>query len=414
MRYLCLVISSFLIYTAAFAQSINFNARPLYVPFSFDSKTGLTDTLGNEFVAPGKYYIPTPTNFYYYIIGEDGKDNKTSYWFMNAATGKKIDLGSLADNEPVYKSGDTLFYHCIKNQKSTLASPYTNTVYSFDKIYNDIEYFKMYDLAGAASRSVFITQDKNYDKEIWHLDGSRVVKASQIAKEYKIEPVRTVIDTGYTYRSYFTGLAVRTPKPVKKAAPPKTVTAKRKPGSKLPPPILPPLPREESFSPSQEDSMYANIYNYELKLIGTTYATKPSLTKLMKQKSMLSDQVPALVSAGRGIIKMTGDDYSTDLNDEFAIKKLTKKVGNGVYRESYFFVQKKDGTINEITPLRESSVYWAYHASYKLLNFSFYDYKRMEAYFDYNGEVLPKSKLIIPRKYIEEVQLKDMYPFILK
>lgn len=416
-----LSILTILLFTAgaAYTQMLNVSARPLYVPFEVDGAQGLTDTFGNEFVKPGTYdMINNAGNFNYYIVGEQKKGVKhrdLSYWIMDPRSGKKIDLGALMDDDPAFFKDEIAFYHFLRNGKSVLASPVSPETYTFDRTYDDIKGLKLYDTAGKNFNQIFITTLPGYDKEVWQLKGEQLIKASQIKPEYKIEPIRSFADNGYTRTGFAVGLAVRTEKPVPKPPAPKKApaTAKTKKGMP-PPPVMPPPPPKVVESDLNEVDFYANIYNYELQLLRKSATDKPSLSKFFGKPANLGSQSETYVSVGGGIIKQTGDDYSTDLNDTYAIKRILKTHGN-YGTQGYYFVKKEgNGALAELASFENTKPYWAYFNKKKLLKLYFHQSTRISAYFDYDGVAMPKAKLMIPAKYYDEKQDKAFIPFLIK
>lgn|GEM_PF-867739 len=414
--YICTI----LILTAGttYSQQINRNKKPLYVPFEVDGSHGLTDTFGQEFVKPGTYKaIINSGDFNYYIIGEQKKEVKEydlSYWIMDPQTGKKIDLGELQDSDPAFFKGDTAYYHFLRSGKSVLATPLASNTYAFDRTYDDIKGIKLYDTAGNNFKQVFITTLPGYDKEVWLLNGAQPEKVSQIKPEYKIETIRSFVESGYNHTSFAVGLAVRTTKaapkpPVKKTQPP----AKTKKGL-IPPPVMAPPPPPPISSDINETDFYANIYNYELQLLGKSTTDKAALSKLFGKEAYLRSQSEASVSIGGGIIKQTGDNYSTKLNDTYAIERILKTRGNYGTQNYYLVKNEKDGTLTEIASLENTPPYWASFNRQKLLKFYFHKSKRLSAYFDYDGVAMPKAKLMIPAKYYDEQQEPGFIPFLIR
>lgn len=400
--------------SAAYTQTIDTNARPLYVPFSVDGAYGLTDTFGNEFVKPGTYdVIFNAGNFNYYIIGEQKKGVKhrdLSYWIMNPQTGKKTDLGELKDDDPAFSKEDIAFYHFQHNGKSLLASPISAETYTFDRTYDDIKGIKLYDTAGKNFNQLFITTLPGYDKEVWQLKNDQLLKVNQIKPEYKIEPVISFLYRRNTRKRITVGLAVRTTKAAPKPPAPKKAPATTKKGITPPPVIDPPLVKEDL----NEENFYAGIYNYELQLLGKTVTDKASLSKLFGKPANLGSEAEAYVSVGSGIIKQTGDDYSTPLNDVYAIKRITKTKGNYGTQAYYLVKNEGNGTLSEIASLEWTSPHWAYFNSKKLLQLHFHKAGRLSAYFDYDGVALPKARLMIPAKYYDEKQDEAFIPFLIR
>jgi len=420
MRSLPIITLLLLTTGIAYSQTINPQTKPLYIPFEVDGEHGLTDTFGKEFVPPGTYdFISNVGNFNYYIIGKQKKGVKErsfTYWIMNPQNGKKIDLGELKDNDPAFFKGDTAFYHFHKAGKSILASPMAASTYTFDRTYDDVKGVKLYDTAGNHFKQVFMATLPGYDKEIWLLNEQQLAKAAQIKPEYKIEAIRSFSENGYTRTSFAVGLAVRTtktapkPAPAKKAAPP----VKTKKGL-VPPPVMPPPPPPAPAPPDvNETDFYANIYNYELQLLGKGAADKATLSKLFGKPATLGSQAEAFVSVGGGIIKQTGDDYSTQLNDVYAIKRITKTRGNYGFQAYYLVKNEGDDKISEIASLENTHPYWASFNNKKLLKLNFHKSKRLSAYFDYDGVAMPKAKLMIPAKYYAEQQDEAFLPFLIK
>lgn len=411
-----LYLLTILLFTAGagYTQIINPNTRPLYIPFEVDGKHGLTDTFGKEFVKPGTYYtIINAGDFNYYIIGEQKKEVKKYdlfYWIMDSQTGKKIDLGELQDDDPAFLKDDVAFYHFLRNGKSVLASPLNATTYTFDRTYEDVKGIKLYDTAGKNFNQIFITTLPGYDKEVWQLKGTQLTKVKQIKPEYRIEPIRSFTDNGYSRTSFAVGLAVRTTKATPKPPAPKKTSASTKKGI-TPPPVLAPPPVQEALN---DDNFYAGIYNYELQLLGKTTTDKAALSKLFRKPANLSSQTEAYVSIGNGIIKQTGDNYSTKLNDTYAIERILKTKGSYGVQAYYLVKNEKDGTLTEIAPLENAPPYWAYFNRQKLLLFHFHKSKRLSAYFDYDGVAMPKAKLMIPAEYYDEQQEPGFIPFLIK
>lgn len=416
-----LSILTILLFTAsaAYTQMINPQARPLYIPFEVDGEHGLTDTFGKEFVQPGTYdFISNVGNFNYYIIGEQKKGVKErsfTYWIMNPQNGKKIDLGALKDNDPSFFKGDTAFYHFHRAGKSVLASPMAASTYTFDRTYDDVKGIKLYDTAGNNFKQIFIATLPGYDKEIWLLNDQQLSKVSQIKPEYKIEAIRSFAENGYTQTSFAVGLAVRTTKAIPKPPPAKKATApvKTKKGF-IPPPVMPPPPIAPAPPDAEETDFYANIYNYELQLLGKGTADKATLSKLFAKPANLGSQAETFVSIGGGIIKQTGDDYSTDLNDTYAIKRILKTRGNYGTQGYYFVRNEGDGKITEIASLENTNPYWASFNNKKLLKLYFHKSKRLSAYFDYDGVAMPKARLMIPAKYYDAQQDEAFIPFLIR
>ncbi|RYD96299.1 MAG: hypothetical protein EOP54_14070 [Sphingobacteriales bacterium] len=401
-------------------QNINVQARPLYVPFEVDGTYGLTDTFGNEFVQPGTYYfIENAGNFNYYIIGEQkkgAKDRNLSYWFMNPQTGKKLELGELKDNDPAFFKEDTAFYHFHRAGKSVLASPLVASTYTFDRTYDEVKGIKLYDTAGNNFKQIFTATLPGYDKEIWLLNDNQLSKVTQIKAEYKIEPIRSFSEHGYTRTSFAVGLAVRTPKAAPKPPPAKKVPTpvKTKKGL-IPPPVMPAPPPPVPVSPDvNETDFYANIYNHELQLLGKGVTDKATLSKLFGKPATLGSQSESYVSAGSGIIKQTGDDYSTSLNDTYAIKRITKAKGSYGTQAYYFVKNEGNGKITEIASLENTNPYWAFFNNKKLLKLYFHKASRLSAYFDYDGVAMPKARLMIPAKYYDAQQDEAFIPFLIQ
>lgn len=404
--------------SAAYTQMLNASARPLYVPFEVDGAQGLTDTFGKEFVKPGTYdRITNAGNFNYYIIGEQKKGTQQrdlSYWIMDPRNGKKIDLGELMDDDPAFFKGDTAFYHFHRSGKSLLASPLAAISYTFDRTYDDVNGIKLYDTAGNNFNQIFITTLPSYDKEVWQLKGEQLIKASKVKPEYKIEPIRSFADNAYTRTGFAVGLAVRTEKPAPKPPAIKKAPAPAKTKKGIPPPVMPPPPQKVTISELNDENFYAGIYDYELRLLGKTVTDKAALSKLFGKPANLGRQSENYVSMGSGIIKQTGDDYSTNLNDVYAIKRILKTRGN-YGTQGYYFVQYEgNGDITELASFENTKPYWAYFNKKKLLKLHFYQGTRLSAYFDYDGVAMPKAKLMIPAKYYDEKQDEAFVPFLIK
>lgn len=416
-----LSILTILLFTAgaAYTQTIDTNTRPLYVPFAVDGDYGLTDTFGNEFVKPGTYdAIFNAGNFNYYIIGEQKKGVKhrdLAYWIMDPRTGKKIDLGALMDNDPAFFKDGRAFYHFHRNGKSILASPLAAITYTFDRVYDDVNGIKLYDTAGNNFNQIFIVTLPGYDKEVWQLKSDQLIKASQIKPEYKIEAIRSFSDNGYTRTGFAIGLAVRTDKPAPKPAVIKKAPAPVKTKKGIPPPPVMPPPPPKAVAPDLDEvNFYANVYNHELQLLSKGSTDKAALTKVFGKAANLGSQSENYVSAGGGIIKQTGDDHSTALNDIYAIKRITKTKGN--YGTQGYYLVKNEGNekLSEIASLEWTSPHWAYFNHKKLLQLHFHKAGRLSAYFDYDGVALPKAKLLIPAKYYDEKQDEAFIPFLIR
>ncbi len=413
-RSLCLLTILLFTAGAGYTQIINPNTRPLYIPFEVDGKHGLTDTFGKEFVKPGTYYtIINAGDFNYYIIGEQKKEVKKYdlfYWIMDPQNGKKIDLGALQDNDPAFFKDEVAFYHFHRNGKSVLSSPVSSVTYTFDRTYDEVTGIRLYDTAGKNFNQVFITTLPGYDKEVWQLNNDQAQKVTQIKPEYKIEPIRSFVDKGYSRTNFAVGLAVRTTKAIPKPPDPKKAPASAKNGI-TPPPVLAPPPVQEALN---DDNFYAGIYNYELQLLGKTTTDKAALSKLFRKPANLSSQTEAYVSIGNGIIKQTGDDHSTNLNDIYAIKRILKTQGNYGTQGYYFVKNEGNGKITELASFENTKPYWAYFNKKKLLKLHFYQGIRLSAYFDYDGVAMPKAKLMIPSKYYDEKQDAAFIPFLIK
>ncbi len=415
-RSLYIIPVFFLITGTAYTQMLQASARPLYVPFEVDGEQGLTDTFGKEFIPPGTYQVISNSgNFNYYIVGEKkkgAKDYDLSYWIMNPQNGKKIDLGELKDNDPAFFKDEVAFYHFHRNGKSVLSSPISSVTYTFDRTYDDVKGIKLYDTAGKDFNQLFITTLPGYDKEVWQLKAAQLVKVTQIKPEYRIEPIRSFADNGYTRTSFAVGLAVRATKAAPKPTAPKKAPTTNKKGILTP--VMPPPPQKVAISDLNEENFYAGIYNYELQLLAKTATDKAALSKLFGKPANLGNQSENYVSMGSGIIKQTGDDYSTDLNDTYAIKRILKTKGN-YGTQGYYFVQHEgNGQITELASFENTKPYWAYFNKKKLLKLHFYQGTRLSAYFDYDGVAMPKAKLMIPAKYYDEKQDAAFIPFLIK
>ncbi|MBE8714236.1 hypothetical protein C4F49_11130 [Sphingobacterium sp. KB22] len=382
--------------------------RPLYIPFSVDSEYGLMDTLGNEFAEPGKYdLIYNKNDFRYYIIGDRIKDAdypKFTYWLMDPQTAKKIDLGDLIDDDPVMRIADTAWYHFHKDNKSILASPLSNKSFAFDQKYTEVSGTKLYDTLGKYPTQLFFAELEDYDKEVWKLVDNKLIKESKIKKSYTIETVGTYIDSSYYRRNFAIGIAVLTTKPVAE-----TKQAPAVANGKLPPPVITPIDND-----GNEDEFYANIYDKDLKLVGTTKTSEEELSKIFQKSAKVGNYLIASPSIGGGIIKQTGDDHSVDLNETYAIKRILKSRGNYGTQEYYFVRKEADNQVTEIATLVDTKPNWAYFGNQKLLSFFFYTDKRLSAYFDYNGVAMPKGKLMIPAKYYNEKQDPAFVPYLFK
>jgi len=388
------------------SQSSTKHVRPLIVPFQVDGKWGMMDTLGREVKAPGFCSsVDVHQDFSYYIITDRGETY--AYWIMNAQTGDRIDLGVLQDRNPLLKVGDHYFYRFEKDNKTVIASPATQERFVLDRLYATAKAYTLYDSKGENSRKYVVVYDNDGVGTIMAVaDGFKRVDG--ISPFKKLETISVTIEEEYSQYTIPVGLAleeivskkptiVTHPKQRKKGRQAKSST------SKLEPPVLltPPEPVKEVFA-EMADNWKANVYDYQLIGKGSVVTTDTALTSAFGAPAMLSTHIPAQVSMGGGIIKAgIGGNQGVELNGEFAIKQILKKVSEGTYREVYYLVKKaNDQTLKELVSHDEARFDWAYNHEDQLISIRFYDGgNKVQAYFDYNGVVLPKDKLMIPAAY---------------
>ncbi|HWK99242.1 MAG TPA: hypothetical protein VNQ55_04820 [Parapedobacter sp.] len=178
-----------------------------------------------------------------------------------------------------------------------------------------------------------------------------------------------------------------------------------------PVPIEPPAPAPLLLRDESEAENVA-VYDFRLTSKGTVPLNDSALTAVFGAKVVLQGNIPTRVAMGGGIIKNgMGGDQSVDLNQDFAITRITKKMSTGAYRHVYYLIHKhNDQTFTELISDDDAQFDWVIHRGDKLISIRFIgNAKKLKAFFDYNGVILPKGKLMIPRKYYQDEAMK---PFL--
>ncbi|MFE7088607.1 hypothetical protein ACFU8T_16075 [Sphingobacterium spiritivorum] len=377
--------------------------RPLLVPFQVNGEYGLMDTLGNEVKAPGFCAsVKVYGDFSYYVImDKDAKDNYM-YWLMDTQTGKPVNMGTLKDSSPLIIIDDIAYYHFEKDNKTVIASPVNHQSFTLDKIYSKVEAFSIYDSKRNNKTQYLAVYDTDRKGTIISV-ADQFRKVTTIPSFEKLELISGTLDEGYLRYTFPVGFAVDeiAPKeapvvPVKAA-----VKSKTRKSNRLEPPeaIKPP---EMYNSTYPDENWKAVIYDNQLVRKGESLTTDSALTSLFGVKVRLSRNIPGDVSVGLGIIKAgMGGNQGEELNDEFAIRQLTKEVSGGAYREIHYFGHiNKDNTFTELISQDDAQFTWAYQNKSPLLSIRYYkEGGKVTAYFDFNGVVLPKNKLMVPAKY---------------
>ncbi|WP_236582300.1 hypothetical protein [Sphingobacterium spiritivorum] len=380
--------------------------RPLLVPFQVNGEYGLMDTLGNEVKAPGFCVsVKVYRDFsYYVIVDKDAKDNYF-YWLMDTQTGKPVNMGTLKDSSPLIIVGDIAYYHFEKDNKTVIASPVNHQSFTLDKIYSRIEAFSIYDSARKNKTQYLAVYDTDRKGRIISV-ADQFRKVATIPPFEKLELISATLDEGYSRYTFPVGFAVDEIVPKKAPVTPVKTAAKgkAKKSDRLEPPeaIKPPEMYKPINMDGQDENWKAVIYDNQLVRKGESLTTDSALTALFGAKVRLSRNIPGDISAGSGIIKAgIGGNQGEELNDEFAIRQLTKEVSGGAYREIHYFGHiNKDNTFTELISQDEAQFNWAYQNNSPLLSIRYYkDGGKVTAYFDFNGAVLPKNKLMVPAKY---------------
>lgn len=418
-----LFLSTIICLPQVLAQQSDTNRRPLLVPFQVDGKWGLMDTLGHEVKAPGFCkYIEVLDDFSYYVIR--GNDDDQRYWLMDSRSGERIDLGELKAGDPVLKMGEVWLYQFEKDNKTVLASPVTLESFTLDDRYRRIEAIQLHDLKEENKVSYLIAYDNDYMGNILVVE-DHFKKAPQVPPFEKLDLISAIVKEDYSITTFPVGFAIdKTEKSEKpyalvEAPPPPPGLAeypdlsdykegepvpKIKPPAPIAPPApVPPIPRDDPETETSE------VYDFRLASKGTVPLNDSALTALFEAKVVLKSNIPGSVAMGGGIIKNgMGGDQSVELNQDFAIRQFTKKMSTGTYRHVYYLIHKHDDqTFTELVSDDDAQFDWATHRGDKLISIRFRgDNKKLKAYFDYNGIILPKGRLMVPSKYYQGETMK--------
>ena len=379
--------------------------RPLLVPFQVNGEYGLMDTLGNEVKAPGFCLsVKVYGDFSYYVImDKDAKDNYI-YWLMDTQTGKPINMGTLKDSSPLIIVGDIAYYHFEKDNKTVIASPVNHQSFTLDKIYSKVESFSIYDSTRKNKAQYLAVYDTDRTGAIISV-ADQFRKVGTIPPFKKLELISATLDEGYSRYTFPVAFAVDEPAPKKAPATSVKTAGKgksRKSNALEPPEVIIPPEMYKTSIDEPDESWKAAIYDNQLVRKGESLTTDSALTSLFGVKVRLSRNIPGDVSVGSGIIKAgVGGNQGEELNDEFAIRQLTKEVSGGAYREIHYFGHiNKDNTFTELISQDDAQFTWAYQNKSPLLSIRYYkEGGKVAAYFDFNGVVLPKNKLMVPAKY---------------
>lgn len=427
-RLICcvlLLLCTILILPQVKAQHSNTNFRPFLVPFQVDGDWGLMDTLGREVKTPGFYKsIAVHGDFSYYIIGDQSETPK--YWMMDSRSGDRIDLGNLMSSHPVLKMGEVRFYHFEKNNKSVLASPATMESFTLDRLYKKMEAIHLYDLKGENKKSYLLAYDDNNIGRILSVE-NHFKKVAKVPPFEKIDLIGGRVKKDYYIKTFLVGFAAakmekgkeasrakdkisKSTKPAINASPAEVRKGKSLSKIQKPAMITPPSPVHFEWM-DQDDSKpdSSEIYDYRLADKGAALVNDSALSAVFGTKVVLEKNRPVSIAMGGGVISGTGGDHSVELNQEFAIQRITKKVTKVVYRQDYYLVHKKDDqTYTELLSDNEALFSWAKHKGNRLLSIRLgKGKKRLNAFFDYNGVALPKNRLMVPRKYYQGETMKS-------
>ena len=425
LSYILLLLSTAIYAPQVQAQQPGTNSRPLLVPFQVDGKWGLMDTLGHEVKAPGFCkYIEVPDDFSYYVIYAN--EDASRYWLMDSRSGERIDLGELKASEPVLKIEEVWFYRFEKDDKTVLASPITLEKFVMDDRYRQTEALELYDLKGENKESYLLVYDDDYIGTLLSVK-DHFKKATQVPPFEEIDLISAVVEEDYFIKTFPIGCAAKiesNEKPIALAEapppPPGMVKypelADYKEGHSLPkikhpepvepPAPIPPIPRDD---PETET---AEVYDFRLTNKGTALVNDSALTALFGAKVVLEGNIPIGLAMNGGIIQNgMGGDQDIELNQDFAIRRITKKMSTGAYRHVHYLIHKHDDqTFTELVSDDEAQFDWVTHRGDKLIAIRFTgNDKKLKAYFDYNGVILPKGRLMVPRKYYQD---DAMEPFL--
>lgn len=380
------LLFTFLIGSAS-AQLVDSQKKPICAVFQYDGQYGIVDTLGNEIEPLGKYYsIKSFPGLNFFAILEKEEMDIKDYKFYDATTSKFFEMGELAEYDPIAQQGDSVYFHTFQNNKSVIISPTDKNHFVFDKKYKSIKKITLRDTSRINSYDYFLTKDDNYDYTIWSVKNNVISKTTAIAPFSNFELVITETATHYVP----VGIAIEIDQPVKKV---KISTTRSSP------------PEVKTTSP--DDPVYAAVYNNQLSLKNKGFTTKENLTKLFGAPSWVRSNLGGgSPSIGTGIIKMTGDNYSVDLNDNFAIQKMIK----GNY-ENYYFATKDGTTYTALIQVSAGEPSFVSFKNQKLLSLRLFDHKKITFIFDYDGIIFPKAKIMIPKSYLEKMNLKALLPY---
>src|SRR5690606_35538949 len=113
------------------------------------------------------------------------------------------------------------------------------------------------------------------------------------------------------------------------------------PEIKHPEPVEPPAPVPPP-SRDDPDTGTAEIYDFRLTNKGTALVNDSALTALFGANVVLKSNIPIGLAMGGGIIQNgLGGDQGVELNQDFAIRRITKKMPTGAYRHVYYLIHKQ-------------------------------------------------------------------------
>lgn len=372
------LITLILLASNGYAQVLNPNARPLLAPFEYHDQYGFMDTLGNEVVPLGKYnYVTQTNNFCYYLVSHK-QEEENVYEFLDATNGKVLNLGLLKNTDPIFYLSDTPFYHVQHNQKSKLVSPISTKQYVFDEAYESIQYFTLKDTSRTTTAQCFIGFISYKKKKVFKLIDQNLQPLHTNYVE-KVEPVSTEkVEGNYSYHINI-GFCISDE----------------------------PVP----YQPNGEKITYKSIFfDKKGNVLGKGINAAATIKKLYGSNAQLSSNMPVYLSAGNGLIKMTGDNYSKKFNERFEVLKITEKVSSGTYRYAYYLFDNIAGDPLKVMELNEYNIYEREHFDKNVYLIRIKDIDG-NGYFDPNGTVFPKGKIMIPRKYLKAKETASWLPY---
>ena len=158
----------------------------------------------------------------------------------------------------------------------------------------------------------------------------------------------------------------------------------------------------------------AQIFDFQLDKIGEMPVSDSALTTAFGVEAGLNSSMLVVLAAAGGITRNgSAKDDNIKLNQEFAIKRLDKPLSYDAFRRVYYLIQKQRGqSYKELVSDEIARFDWVSYRGEKLITIWFQrGDNHLKAYFDYNGVIFPKNKLMVPSKYYKG---EEMQPFLFR